>query len=58
MMNILPRNPIARRNRNVMKIPYIPCVFQDMIHRMGLLFDNCGIYDKQKTALVDDPIVN
>jgi hypothetical protein len=38
MMNVLTRNPTARRNRNVITISDIPGVFQDMIHRMQLLF--------------------
>jgi hypothetical protein len=42
----------ARRNRHVIKISDIPCVFQDMNHRIGKLI---VVYDKQKTALVDDP---
>jgi hypothetical protein len=30
--------PTARRNRHVIKISDIPCVFQDMIYRMGQRF--------------------
>jgi hypothetical protein len=58
MMNIgyyRESHPTARRNRHVIKISDIPCVFQDMIPRMRLLFLTIVVYDKQKTALVDDP---
>jgi hypothetical protein len=54
MMNILPRNPADREAKSSCdkNIRYIPCVFQDMIHRVGKII---VVYDKQKTALVDDP---
>jgi hypothetical protein len=56
MMNITycrEIQPTARRNRHVIKISNIPCVFQDMIHRMGLLLSSPeGELLQSRTAVV------
>jgi hypothetical protein len=53
MMNILPRNPADREAKSPCD-KNIPCVFQDVIHRIGKI-SVIVVYDKEKTALVYDP---